>query len=87
MRESFRKCPNCGRRFRARLLQKRLVSTERGTEQITTNPVALNVQGGPGIISDGAFQVGVTIRRDEYEQTFECRSCHHRWTERVARVE
>jgi hypothetical protein len=85
MRDLRRRCPNCGHRG-VRTLESKLVSTERETEQISTNPVALSVNSGPGIISDGVYKVPLAIERDEYELSLECKACHHRWTEKKENV-
>ena len=81
----LKKCPKCGHR-RVRVLGRRLLSTERDMTQVPTNPVALSVNSGPGIISDGVYNVGIAIERDEYELSLECGACHHRWTEKVEKT-
>ncbi|MDG6909366.1 MAG: hypothetical protein JRN08_03260 [Nitrososphaerota archaeon] len=83
----LRKCPSCGSRFGVKSLGRKLIESERETEQVNTNPVALSITGGPGIISDGVYQVPLTVKRDEYSRDFECRKCGHRWSVKEEKTE
>jgi hypothetical protein len=88
LREFLRGCPACGRRFVVRLQSKKLVQSEQGTERITHDVVIL-AQGGRDarVVPAGVTFEDVPIERETFEVTFDCHHCHHRWTERVTKVE
>ncbi|MDE1853705.1 MAG: hypothetical protein KGI38_08165 [Thaumarchaeota archaeon] len=88
MREFLRRCPACGRRFTVRLQSKKLVDTEEHTERITHDIVIL-ARGGRDsrVIPAGATFEDVPIEVEKFDVTFECKSCHHKWTESVTKVE
>ena len=89
MREFLRRCPACGRHFTVRLQSRKLLDKEEHTERVVHDLVTI---GGMGLGSGNVMPAGITyedvpIERDEFAVTFECGSCHHRWTETVTKVE
>ena len=88
MREFLRRCPSCGHRFVVRLQSKKLVDTEQGTEHIAHDVVILAGGGRDSrVIPAGVTYEDVPIEREEFDVTFECHHCHHRWTETVFKAE
>jgi len=87
LREFLRRCPACGRRFTVRARGKKLINAEHDAERLVHNAVVTRNQPGGGVIADGAVTEVVPIEREESKITFECQSCHYRWTETVTEVE
>jgi predicted nucleic acid-binding Zn-ribbon protein len=88
LREFLRRCPACGRRFFVRLQSKKLADVEQGTERIAHDVVV--VARGPmdsRVIPAGVTYEDVPIEREEFDVTFECHHCRHRWTETVTKSE
>ena len=88
MREFLRRCPACGRRFVVRLQSKKLVDAEQDTERVM-HDVVVFARGGRDsrVIPAGVTFEDVPIERLMFDVTFECRNCHHEWTEKVIKVE
>lgn len=84
----MRRCPACDRRFSVRLQSKKLVDAEQGTERITHDVVVV-ARGARDqrVLPAGVTFEDVPIERETFDVTFECRNCHHKWTETVTRVE
>ena len=71
-----------------RLQSKKLVNTERDTEQIAHDVVVL-ARGGldSRVIPSGVTYEHISVEREKFEVTFECHHCNHKWTETVFKVE
>jgi hypothetical protein len=79
--EFLRRCPACGRRFSVRVERKVLVEREADTERILHNVAIVRVRGG--LIPAEAVAEEVPIERDTFEISYECKHCHHEWSEKV----
>ena len=87
MPDFLRRCPACGRRFSVRRIDERLVNTEEGTERVD-HDVAVPVYGpNARVIPAGTTSEDIPIIKETFETTYECRSCHHKWTETTRKVE
>ncbi len=76
----FRTCPNCGRRFEVRLVDKKLV----GTEEIQENlPVDRDYfSGWPGSYLEVGETEPVTVEVDKFQYVYKCKHCGHEWMEK-----
>ncbi|MDV3277803.1 MAG: hypothetical protein LYZ69_04965 [Nitrososphaerales archaeon] len=87
----MRKCPSCGRRLIVRHTSKKLIGSERDAERILHDIVVVNRGGmtssGSVWASANAMTVEeVPIEREEFEVSYECRHCHHKWSETFTKV-
>jgi transcription elongation factor Elf1 len=86
LRNFFRSCPNCGRRFEIRLLSKKLI----GDKIVTTNferPrgfVAMRSLTSPIMLEEN---VPITIDEQEFQYSYKCKHCDHEWFEVVKKEE
>ena len=88
MREFLRRRPSCGRRFVVRLQSKKLVGLERHTERVVHDVGVASLDSkNPRVIPAGVTLEEVPIERESFDVTFECRNCHHKWTETVTKVQ
>jgi DNA-directed RNA polymerase subunit RPC12/RpoP len=83
--EFFRHCPGCGRRFHIKLVNKKLVSVERGS--IPTRRVVSQYRYGRGGIVPGPPAVvlegePVIIDIEEFQYVYKCGHCGHEWSEK-----
>ena len=86
MRNFFRRCPNCGRRFEIRLLTKKLI----GDKVVTTNferpsgfmpaVTAGGILGQPHLVEEN---VPLSIDEQEFQYLYRCKHCGHQWFEVV----
>jgi DNA-directed RNA polymerase subunit RPC12/RpoP len=77
--EFFRHCPDCGRRFHIKLMDKSLVDTERTASggsigELSEGVAAVHVKGAPMI-----FDI------EEFRYEYKCRHCGHEWSEKRLR--
>jgi DNA-directed RNA polymerase subunit M/transcription elongation factor TFIIS len=79
----LRRCPNCGRRFTTRLLAQKLVNEDAATVHVPYDQV---VDAGTQMMPAWFARADVAVERETFATTFECRSCHYKWTETVAKV-
>jgi hypothetical protein len=90
VREFFRHCPACGRRFSIRLVGKVKVG-EVDTENRSTPPTfsgqgLANASFGPALLPGGQAVlkesvVPVVIRAVDFRFTYRCGHCGHTWQE------
>jgi hypothetical protein len=87
MKELLRKCPSCGRRFVLKIDSKKLVDVQHSTERLirdfSTYPFSRQQSGAVQGWVDVKTTEDVPIELDEYEVTYDCRHCHHTWTEKL----
>jgi hypothetical protein len=81
VREFFRHCPACGRRFEIRLVGKEVID-ERKTEEDIQHGIAAGT-GGMGGLSIIAVEesVPVTIDAKDFRYSYRCKHCGHTWNE------
>ena len=89
IREFFRHCPSCGRRFHIRLVSKQKVSEEEVTDYLPPRQ-ADAPQSGLKFASraverdtDTPLEEGKPIYVDvtEFNYNYKCTHCGHQWTE------
>ena len=91
VREFFRHCPNCGRRFHIRLVSKELVGDRKETEelrQMLSPSVLPGSRYGPqtsAIIVESEIPVTVDIK--EFNYAYKCKHCGHEWSETRTEVD
>ncbi|SRR6266704_2294293 len=92
--EFFRHCPECGRRFHIKLVDKQLVSKEK--ELIPTKRVITGqytylgarqkrpMSGGPTSYSPTVVVEGepMVIDFEEFQYAYRCKHCGHEWAEK-----
>ena len=81
------KCPSCGRRFDVKLLGKSLMDDERESETVSKSMLVPGARG-MNVSTETPIQVTsvVTSQRKAYELSYECRSCGHKWSEKIIKV-
>ena len=90
--EFLRRCPSCGKRFAVRVDSKVLVDRALGSEKIVHNIVTGMVGGFGRGYSMGNFPTiiatteDVPIERDTFDIFYECKHCHHQWSEKLTVV-
>ncbi len=80
--EFLRRCPSCGRRFSVKLERKELVEREHDTIRVLHDAVTYPTRLG-GVVPVAALAEEVPIGRDIIKVTYDCRRCHHQWSEKV----
>ena len=82
VREFFRHCPGCGRRFHIKLEEKKLVGTDREStprmRQMTTEGAA-DWERIPILVHD---ERPVMIDIEEFQYAYKCKHCGHEWREK-----
>jgi DNA-directed RNA polymerase subunit RPC12/RpoP len=89
VRDFFRHCPACGRRFHIKLVDERLVD-EKEENFTVKEPVPL-VNPGPGGFwrSGGVGYMPLIVEEDrtktvdvrDFQYSYKCKHCGHVWTE------
>ena len=81
------KCPSCGRRFGVKVVGKSLMDDERESETVSKSVLVPGARG-MNVGTGTPIQVTsvVTSERKTYELSYECRSCGHKWSERIIRL-
>ena len=96
IREFFRYCPSCGKRFHIKLVGKKLVDDKKETENKTESMVTPRAGGGWfGIGSVGGYgmplvveeTVPVTVDVEKFEYSYKCKHCGHVWAETKTTIE
>jgi len=86
----FRHCPECGRRFQIRLVDKKLVRQERGsipTREIVSGEYRYGmsfrgggtVSGPPTVVLEGR---PIVVDIEEIQYIYKCGHCGHEWSEK-----
>ena len=88
IREFFRHCPACGRRFSIRLVSEKLVDERKVTEQVRRSMEATiaasstyrygGIPTPPVLVEE---DVPLTIDIKDFQYTYKCKHCGHVWTE------
>ena len=82
LREFFRHCPSCGRRFHIRLVSKEKIGEKEVTEYLppgeATDP-GLKFAEARETPLEGEKPIYVDVK--EFAYTYQCTHCGHRWTE------
>jgi DNA-directed RNA polymerase subunit RPC12/RpoP len=83
IRDFFRHCPACGRRFHIKLVSKQLVDEERINETMTTREEEMRsgVMHGAEMITPLTEGTPITVDVEDFEYKYKCTHCGHVWTE------
>jgi DNA-directed RNA polymerase subunit RPC12/RpoP len=81
IKEFFRHCPSCGRRFHIKLVSKEEIGEKKVTEYVAPEQV------GTGLIYaseketplEGDAPIYVDVK--EFQYTYKCTHCGHQWSE------
>lgn len=68
----FRRCPNCGKMFGVRQLEKTLLTDEVHTYEVRAPPASAR---------DVRRMESVTEEIRDFRVTFECLKCGHKWSQ------
>lgn len=94
------KCPSCGRRFRVKHTGERLENREIKSETITKSELTPGALSGeepgekiqsieilplPGAGSVLEEKEEAEVEEDTYTESYVCRHCGHKWTQKVTR--
>jgi predicted RNA-binding Zn-ribbon protein involved in translation (DUF1610 family) len=78
----FRRCPNCGKRFEIRLVNKQLVESESIQE---SRPISEDYFGGFSGYQGSYVEVGETepviVDVEKFQYSYKCKHCGYRWVE------
>ena len=73
-----------------RVKTKKLVDAERETERIV-HDIAVGGLGAPSALVSSPVVANIVeevpVERETFDVAYECRHCHHKWTETVTVVE
>lgn len=82
VREFFRICPACGRRFQIRLVSKKLVDEKKDLEEIKQARMSQSALSPipmiPVVVEES---IPVTIDVEDFQFTYKCKHCGHVWSE------
>ncbi|MGA2665026.1 MAG: hypothetical protein ABSF83_08795 [Nitrososphaerales archaeon] len=83
IKEFFRHCPACGRRFHIKLVSKESVGGERINETITARDeeMASGTMHGAEMITPLAEGTPVIVSIEDFEYKYKCTHCGHLWSE------
>jgi DNA-directed RNA polymerase subunit RPC12/RpoP len=89
VKDLFRICPTCGRRFHIKLISKKLVDDRKDVEEIKQamiSPMPMGYTRGsmptsPIIVEEN---IPVTIEIEDFQYSYKCKHCGHEWTENHA---
>jgi len=84
VKEFFRICPSCGRRFHIKLVSKKLVGERTDVEDIKQASVSPTPGGYPmgpwsPVLVEESFPL--TIDVEDFEYSYKCKHCGHTWSE------
>ncbi|HUI85676.1 MAG TPA: hypothetical protein VLY21_00780 [Nitrososphaerales archaeon] len=82
VKEFFRRCPACGKRFSVRLEKKVLTKDEHGVEE-TAYDVVLGWSATSQVLPAPVTHQEIPVERETFDLTYECVHCHHEWTETI----
>jgi transcription elongation factor Elf1 len=72
----FRHCPSCGRRFEIRIIGKKLIDEKEETKRMATSYSSVSPY-----YNELSEDVPLTVEAKEFQYTYECKHCGHRWME------
>lgn len=81
VKDLFRFCPACGKRFHIRLVGKRLVGDAVETREIKESAslgASHAFAGAPLVVNE---EIPVTVEVKDFQYTYSCKHCGHVWTE------
>jgi len=84
VKEFFRICPSCGRRFHIKLVSKKLVGERTEVESIKqaaayrTFGAYRGASWSPVTVEEN---VPITINIEDFEYSYKCKHCGHTWSE------
>jgi DNA-directed RNA polymerase subunit RPC12/RpoP len=89
--EFFRHCPQCGRRFHIKLVNKKLERLDRESTR-ATRPVRIGSGGFMGgmhtrppiplLLEESQSGEPIIIDIEEFQYTYRCKHCGHEWSEK-----
>jgi len=89
VREFFRICPACGRRFHIKLVSKKIVGERTEVEEIKRATLSQSPQGyymtgmSPVVVQE---TVPITIDVEDFQYSYKCKHCGHEWSEKRTKV-
>ncbi len=86
VREFFRHCPACGRRFHIKLVSKKLTDERREVEEVKKGMAGYGGVAAPlgyGATSPLVVEedVPVTVDIKDFQYSYRCKACGHEWSE------
>jgi DNA-directed RNA polymerase subunit M/transcription elongation factor TFIIS len=86
VRDIFRICPSCGRRFHVKLVSKNLVDEHKHTDEMKKammNPTPMGyLKGSAPVLPIIVEQdVPITIDIRDFQYIYQCKHCGHAWSE------
>lgn len=83
VREFFRNCPACGRRFSIRLVGEKLVNDRKDTEEMKEAAVSPLSYASQAFTNFLVVEENVPVEIDikDFQYTYKCKHCGHIWTE------
>lgn len=81
LRDFFRTCPACGRKFHIRLVGEKLVDDKRDTENIMKDSPMPAFFPNLALATEVEENVPVTVDIQEFQFTYRCKHCGHVWSE------
>ncbi len=80
VRNFFRFCPACGKRFHIKLVSRKLVG-EREERTVAREEIPVSIGGGmPNPIMVGQ-DVPITVDIEDFQYSYKCKHCGHQWSE------
>jgi transposase-like protein len=85
VKEFFRHCPACGRRFHIKLVSKKLVGERKEVAEIKqamVNPTPMGYSKTmPAIPLIVEENIPITIDVEDFQYSYRCKHCGHEWSE------
>jgi DNA-directed RNA polymerase subunit RPC12/RpoP len=79
----FRFCPECGRRFHIKIVDKKLVDVKREVVEVRRSAAMMPITGNPAsfpvMLQEGE---PIVIDIEEFQYVYKCGHCGHEWTEK-----
>jgi DNA-directed RNA polymerase subunit RPC12/RpoP len=80
--EFFRHCPGCGRRFRIKLVDKKMVHLDRESMGGNEGPLSVSQFRGAPVLLVQESTRPIVVDVEEFEYSYKCRHCGHEWFEK-----
>lgn len=81
VKDFFRTCPSCGRRFHITLVDSKLLEERKNTQVIKQGVAAATSVKNVSIITVEE-DVPVTIDIKDFQYTYRCKHCGYTWSEK-----
>lgn len=87
VRDFFRHCPACGRRFHIKLVSKKLVDDRKVVSHVTRGEIPSAMVMGytrgsmplmPVLVEES---IPITVEIEDFQFTYKCKHCGHVWSE------